>query len=309
MCFISRVIPLRALLVLFSFLLNITNAQIPTIEWQNTIGGNYLDYLTSVQQTNDNGYILGGHSYSGKWGDKTEAGQGEWDYWIVKLDESGEIIWQNTIRSSMDDYLSSIQQTTDGGYILGGYSDSDISGDKTEASQGEYDYWVLKLDGSGNIVWQSTIGGNDEDKLLSVQQTRYSGYILGGQSSSGISGDKTEASQGGYDYWIVKLDSNGNIIWQNTIGGSSEDLLCNVQQTSDDGYILGGRSESDMSGDKNENNTGESDYWVVKLSPDPVISVEDQSIVTIPDQLTVFLSYPNPFNSSTTIHYNLPEDG
>ena len=77
---------------------------------------------------------------------------------MVKLDASGNIQWQNTIGGNSDDYLTSIQQTTDGGYILGGWSNSNISGDKTENSQGDYDYWVLKLDPTGNIQWQNTIG-------------------------------------------------------------------------------------------------------------------------------------------------------
>ncbi|MEE9190352.1 MAG: T9SS type A sorting domain-containing protein, partial [Candidatus Neomarinimicrobiota bacterium] len=194
-------------------------------------------------------------------------------------------------------------------------SNSGISGDKTEASLGGYDYWVVKLDGSGNIIWQNTIGGNLADELFSVQQTNYGGYILGGQSYSSVSGDKMEASLGGYDYWVVKLDGSGNIIWQNTIGGNKWDRLRSVQQTSDGGYILGGYSASDLSGDKTEANQKEpfepiltGDYWIVKLSPDPLISTEDQSIMTIPDQLTVFPAYPNPFNPSTTIRYGIESD-
>ncbi len=244
----------------------ISTAQIaPEIEWQNTIGGVYEDYLYSVQQTADGGYILGGYSNSGISGDKTEANQGGSDYWLVKLDGSGNIEWQNTIGGSSDDRLFAVQQTADGGYILGGYSYSGISGDKTEASLGGTDYWVVKLDGSGNIVWQNTIGGSSDDNLKAVQQTADGGYILGGLSFSGISGDKTEASLGVDDCWVVKLDGSGNIEWQNTIGGSDFDGLSSVQQTADGGYILGGESSSDNSGDKTEASLGGYDYWVVKL--------------------------------------------
>jgi len=130
-----------------------------------------------------------------------------------------EIEWQNTIGGNYYDQLNSIQQTSDGGYILGGWSDSNISGDKTEDSQGNYDYWVVKLDAAGNIQWQNTIGGNSVDYLTSIQQTTDGGYILGGWSNSGVSGDKTENSQGANDYWVVKLDPIGYIQWQNTIGG------------------------------------------------------------------------------------------
>src|SRR5258705_240318 len=100
----------------------------------------------------------------------------------MKLDSTGAIEWQNTIGCSDGDFLYSIQQTSDGGYILGGYSESGISGDKTEASQGSTDYWVVKLDSTGAIEWQNTIGGSDGDYLYSIQQTSDGGYILGGYS-------------------------------------------------------------------------------------------------------------------------------
>jgi PKD repeat protein len=243
---------------------------IGTIEWQNTIGGSNNDYLQSIQQTTDGGYILSGYSYSGISGDKTEVSQGGSDYWVVKLSATGTIEWQNTIGGSSTDYLQSIKQTTDGGYILGGSSNSGISGDKTEANQGSssyYDYWVVKLSTTGAIEWQNTIGGSSSDYLQSIQQTTDGGYILGGYSASGISGDKTEASQGNSDYWVVKLSATGTIEWQNTIGGSSLDYLQSIQQTTDGGYILGGYSYSGISGDKTEASQGNYDYWVIKMEP------------------------------------------
>ena len=238
---------------------------IGNIQWQNTIGGNNQEFLNSIQQTTDGGYILGGMSQSDVSGDKTENSQGGWDYWVLKLDSIGNVQWQNTIGGNDDDFFSVIQQTTDGGYILGGTSNSNISGDKTEDIQGGYDYWVVKLDATGNIQWQNTIGGNSIDFLQSAQQTKDNGYILGGWSGSIISGDKTENSQGGNDYWAVKLDSVGNIQWQNTIGGYYTDELFAIQQTNDNGFILGGASESDISGDKTENSQGDYDCWAVKL--------------------------------------------
>jgi len=246
------------------FILLTATVQAQEIEWQNTIGGNYTDQLYSIQQTTDGGYILGGWSESYISGDKTENSFGGSDYWVVKLDSIGNIQWQNTIGGNSGDGLYSVQQTTDGGYILGGVSTSNISGDKTENSQGYIDYWVVKLDSSGNIQWHNTIGGNSDDYLTSIQQTTDGGYILGGWSNSNISGDKTENSQGDYDYWVLKLDPTGNIQWQNTIGGSINDQLYSIQQTIDGGYILGGWSNSNISGDKTENSQG-TDYWVVKL--------------------------------------------
>lgn len=243
----------------------ISHAQAPGIQWQNTISGGSSDYLKSVKQTTDGGYILGGYSNSGISGDKTEPTLGYHDYWVVKLDAAGSIQWQNTIGGSGFDYLESVQETTDGGFILAGYSNSGISGDKTELCQGGDDYWVIKLDASGSIQWQNNIGGSNYDYLYSIQQTTDGGYVLGGSSNSGISGDKTESTRGNFDIWVVKLNAAGNVLWQNDIGGSNEDYLFSIQQTTDDGYILGGHSISGISGDKTEACQGLEDYWVLKL--------------------------------------------
>jgi hypothetical protein len=237
-------------------------SQAPEIEWENTIGGIDNDYLYSIKQTSDGGYILGGHSNFIRSGDKTENSQGLSDYWVVKLDAAGKIQWQNTIGGNGNDYLYSIQQTSDGGYILGGYSGSNISGDKTENTPILSDYWVVKLDAAGKIQWQNTIGGSLNDELYSIQQTSDGGYILGGYSESDISGDKTQHRNGNSDYWVVKLDTAGKIQWQQTIGHNYFDYLYSVQQTSDGGYILGGYSQANMPG---ESLVGSYDYWVVKL--------------------------------------------
>src|SRR4030095_5630743 len=242
-----------------------------TIQWQNTIGGSDYDEFSLIQQTLDGGYILGGWSYSNLSGDKTENSNGGIDYWIVKTDTSGNIQWQNTIGGSEFDDLTSIQQTADGGYILGGRSNSNISGDKTENSNGGYDYWIVKTDASGAIQWQNTIGGSDDDGLVSLKQTADGGYILGGYSKSNISGDKTENSMGISDYWIIKTDASGNIQWQNDIGGNDVDALNSIQQTVDGGYIMGGFSWSNISGDKAENCMGISDYWIIKTNSTGVI--------------------------------------
>jgi len=242
-----------------------------TIQWQNTIGGNDIDHLYSIQQTSDSGYILGGWSVSNISGDKTENCFGSHDFWIVKTDSSGNVQWQNTIGGLGGDDLRSIQQTSDGGYILGGTSDSDISGDKTENSNGSYDYWIIKTDSYGAIQWQNTIGGDGPDFLYKVSQTTDGGFILAGNSSSNISGDKTESTKGGYDYWIVKTDATGNIQWQNDIGGGGDELLYCIQQTIDGGFVLGGGSTSNISGDKIENSLGWLDYWIVKTDSSGMI--------------------------------------
>src|SRR6185436_4280504 len=241
------------------------------IEWENTIGGSGNESLYTILQTLDGGYICGGGSYSDSSGDKSENNSGSMDYWIIKLNAAGSIQWQNSIGGSNFENLPSIQQTSDGGCILGGFSNSNISGDKTENSMGGYDYWVIKLDSSGNIQWQNTIGGSGDDHLYSIQETSDGGYICGGISKSNISGNKTENCKGGYDYWIIKLNSSGYIQWQNTIGGNADDIITSIAQSTDGGYLCGGYSQSNISGDKTENCLGDRDYWVVKIDSIGVI--------------------------------------
>jgi hypothetical protein len=236
------------------------------IEWQNTIGGNSEDKMRVIELTEDGGYICGGYSQSDISGDKTEPCQGGLDYWLLKLNSNGEIEWQNTIGGDADELVRALHQTPDGGYIVGGYSRSGVSGDKTQPSQGDYDYWILKLTSTGGIEWQTAIGGNSDDKLRTLQLTSDGGYICGGSSASDLIGDKTEPCLGQHDCWVIKLNSDGSIEWQNTIGGSKDEVIYDMHQTSDGGYIFGAYSISGVSGDKTEACRGAYDYWVVKLN-------------------------------------------
>lgn len=231
--------------------------------------------MGSVITTLDGGFLLAGDSKSNISGDKTENSKGERDYWIVKLKADRTIDWQKTIGGSGIDICTSVVQTSDGGYFVGGYSISNASGDKTENNIGttdSFDYWVVKLSATGTIEWDKTLGGDLEEELHSVAQTSDGGYILGGHSSSNISGDKTADSKGGTDFWIVKLAANGTIEWQKIIGGSQADrFVKKIFQTQDGGYVLGGQSYSGSSasgpdGDKTESNRGNGDYWILKLS-------------------------------------------
>ncbi|MBL0340070.1 MAG: T9SS type A sorting domain-containing protein [Bacteroidetes bacterium] len=253
----------RTPLLVLVFIASLQSAFCQIIDWQNSIGGNNTELLRSTFQTRDGGYIVGGHSASQISGDKTEDSYTP-DYWILKLNYLGNIQWQNTIGGNNNDYFYSIAQTSDDGYIVAGASNTNISGDKTEMSAGLYDFWIVKLDSMGVIQWQNTIGGSNEDFPSTVIQTSDGGYMIGGSSKSNISGDKTENSLGDNDYWIIKTDSAGIIQWQNTIGGSGDDQLYSLVQANDGGYLLGGYSYSNISGDKTENSLGASDYWVVK---------------------------------------------
>jgi len=234
--------------------------------WDKTYGGDKGEDITAIQQTTDGGYVVAGNSFSGATGMKTSFNEGRRDYWIFKLDSAGDLLWEKTFGGIEEDNLEYMQQTSDGGYILGGYSESGISGTKTEESMGFIDYWIVKLDNAGNIEWQNVIGGDDFDFLFVVKETPDGGYIMGGESLSSQSGDKTQnAIEDSEDYWVVKTDATGQIEWEKTIGGDGQDGLFAISLTRDGGYLLGGHSDSNISGDKTEANVGPTDLWVVKL--------------------------------------------
>ena len=229
----------------------------PVVEWQKCLGGSGFENATFTQQTTDGGYILVGTSTTNN-GD-VSGNHGGYDYWVVKLSSTGSIQWQKCLGGSGDDKANSIQQTTDGGYIVAGYSNSnngDVSG-----NHGYNDYWIVKLDINGIILWQKSLGGSNTDEASSIQQTADGGYIVAGWSNSN-NGD-VSGNHGGADYWIVKLGSTGSIQWQKSLGGFGYEEASSIQQTTDGGYILAGWSNSN---DSNViGNHGGVDYWVLKL--------------------------------------------
>lgn len=219
------------------------------------------DFLTSVSSTSDGGFIGGGGS-TAPYGNPNYGGS---DNWIVKLNSNCNLQWQKVIGGSGSEQSGIIKQLSDGNYIWGGNSSSDSSGLKTESSFGLNDFWILKLDTVGNIIWQKTIGGSGDDFLSYISPTFDNGLICGGYSNSPISGLKTSANFGQNDYWILKLDSVGDIQWQRTIGGTSSDVLKTISQMPDGSYFGGGSSNSNISGNKTDNSKGGLDYWVFKL--------------------------------------------
>lgn len=237
----------------------------PKIRQQKVIGSYDFDQSTCMILTKDGGYLLGGYTSSAAGFEKTENSKGGDDYWIVKLDSSRNVMWDNTIGGSGTDQLYSMQQTSDNGYILCGSSMSSISGDKTARKKGYDDIWIVKLDSLGNTQWDKTISAYSTNSPK-IQLTKDGGYILGCSTTSGIRYDKTDSSRGGYDYWIVKLNAAGKIVWDKTIGGNGEDQFADIKQTPDLGYVVAGTSSSDMSSEKTANSKGTNDYWIVKLS-------------------------------------------
>jgi len=179
--------------------------------WDKTFGGTSSDQARSVVSTSDGGYLLVGNSGSGATGDKSQNYKGGTDYWVVKIDGNGNKVWDNTLGGTGGDYAQSVVSTSDGGYLLVGYSKSVASWDKSQANHSNNeDYWVLKIDGNGNKVWDKTFGATMREYARSAVSTSDGGYLLVGDSGSGAGGDKTQGNQGSNDYWAVKIDANGN---------------------------------------------------------------------------------------------------
>lgn len=226
-------------------------------QWQHIYGGSQGDGANCVRQTADSGYIAAGYTNSAD-GDVSYL-CGYYDYWVIKTDKQGNLKWEKTLGGNTYDEAKSIEQTNDGGYIVAGGSWSD-NGEVTNAN-GYFDYWVVKLDTARNIQWEKAMGGSDYDEAEAIQQTSDGGYIVAGGSAS--SDSMVTGNHGNYDFWIVKLDTAGNIQWKKALGGTGADYAYSIKQTADGGYIAAGESNSN-DGDVTGNH-GDFDYWVVKL--------------------------------------------
>ena len=200
--------------------------------FQKIFGGTNRDVASTVQQTEDGGFIFLGETESQGFGDS--------DFWLVKTDFHGDREWDRTFGGSDQDVARSGKQTSDGGFILAGYTQS--------SGAGAQDVWLIKTDVNGNQEWEKTFGGGGSDVAYSIQQTDDGGYIIAGYTSSFGSGST--------DVWLIKTDALGEEEWSRTFGGTESDEARSVQQTDDGGYILIGttRSFSDWY----------SDLWLVK---------------------------------------------
>jgi len=251
--------PLLILVFIF-FCFYYSNAQ-PSIQWQKSLGGTLIDQANSIQQTMDGGYIVAGHTQSND--SDVTGNHGNSEYWVVKLDSMGTIQWQKCLGGSMGEEANSIQQTTDSGYIIAGSSSSNDGDVTNNNSINNVDFWVVKLSSMGTIQWQKCMGGSRSDVAYSIQQTMDGGYAVAG--SSGSNDSDVTGNHGMQDYWVVKLDTNGTIQWQKSMGGSGGDAAFSICQTMDSGYIVAGMSNS-IDGDVIGNINFGNNYWVVKLN-------------------------------------------
>ncbi|MFZ2900402.1 MAG: hypothetical protein WA004_17355 [Saprospiraceae bacterium] len=221
------------------------------IEWQKPMGGTGQDEANSIGLTSDGGYIVAGMSASNN-GD-VSGNNGGRDAWVVKLDDSGSIEWQQALGGSNEEYANSIQQSADGGYILAGSTrsdDGDVSG-----FHGDIDFWVVKLDETGQLQWQRPLGGTGPEVAHSVLQTPDGGFVAAGYTSS-VNGD-VSGNNGYLDFWVVKLTSAGDLEWQLPVGGPGPEYCYSINLTNDGGYVLAGYTDQ-YAGQYR-------DFWVVKL--------------------------------------------
>lgn len=257
------------------------------IQWQKLLGGETYVAVFSIQQTKDSGYILIGKTRLSD-GDVTcySPEEPHWSstLWLVKLSQVGEIEWQRCfgeydygLTQHLFRFTASIQQTNDGGFIIAGTLHYRENGDS--CNHGDFDFWVVKLNSTGDIEWQKCFGGTLTDEANDIKQTSDGGYIIVGTTDSNdgdVSGNNgfTLKGQiyGSRDIWVIKLNPNGSLQWQKCLGGTRFEESYSIQQTNDGGYILAGytfSNDGDVSG-----NHGETDIWIVKLAPDNTATTE-----------------------------------
>ncbi|MBL0310964.1 MAG: T9SS type A sorting domain-containing protein [Bacteroidetes bacterium] len=265
------------LLAFFITTLNCQSQYTFVKQWDVRYGGIDQDWADKIIQTSDGGYLIGGDSESSLGGDKTEDSRGWYDYWLVKMDSNGTKEWDRRFGTSGYDAFATMVETKDGGFILGGYNGGALNGDNTQDGKGGIDYWIVKVSAGGIKEWDKRYGGSRDDKPKTIISTKDGGFLIGGGSESGVSGDRTWPNQNTWfvptdDYWIVKIDSLGNYEWDRAYGGNKDDVLQSVIQTVDGGYLLAGYSSSDSSGDRtqpnwnpNPSNSQQPDGWIVKI--------------------------------------------
>jgi hypothetical protein len=259
-----------------------------TIEWQVLYGGSQNDYAYSIQQTTDGGYIVAGYSYSDDIpGVENNGGE---DCYVLKLSADGTVEWQNMYGGNQVDIAYSIQQTTEGGYIIAGYTTStDIPG---ITLTGYSVLYVIKLSNTGSIEWQKSYGGHTQDYARSILQTADGGYVVAASSSSdNIPGVQNNGIE---DFHILKLSENGTVEWQKMYGGELVDYAYSIQQTNDNGFIIAGYSNS--SNIPGVIHSGGRDYYIVKISADGSLQWQTMQISNLDEGMDSSISICQTLN-------------
>ncbi len=238
--------------------------------WRTTFGGSLADYLYDIKEVENGNFIAVGYSKSND--NDITGNHGNYDYLVVKIDPNGAILWQKSFGGNDVDKATSVVMTDDGHYLILGYSKS-VDGDiPATANKGGYDLWLINIDANGMLQWQKNLGGSSDDKsskIYIIPNSNPQAYIITAYSKSN-NGDLT-ANQGNYDFWFLKIDNNGNILWQQSYGGSDIDNspVANVGEFSLN--VLGSTNSTD--GDIVQPK-GNFDVWLAKLD------IDDGSLIT-----------------------------
>ena len=228
-----------------------------TKEWSKYYGGNFTDTPNGIIQTEDNGFIIVGSSDSND--TDISSNIGTYDFWVLKISPSGNLIWEKSFGGTQIDEARAIVATNDGNYLIAGdtrSNDIDISNNK-----GAADLWIIKISPEGNLLWEKTIGGTNFDVARSILKSQNNGFIIAGSSRS--NNIDVAVNNGQNDAWILKVDDNGSLIWETTIGGSNIDFAYSVAELNDGSIVAVGDSTSN-DGDIIENK-GFMDLLLIKI--------------------------------------------
>ncbi|MEZ4778265.1 MAG: hypothetical protein R2786_02650 [Flavobacteriaceae bacterium] len=243
------------------------------IIWQKYYGGSDDEIATNITKTSDGGYILSGYSQSPNDQCGNQSNAGFFDYWLLKIDASGNELWCQDFGYAGNDQAFDVFETQDGGFFATGYFDvtasggegnNDRSGSGTNHGVGEY--WAIKMDAQGDFIWTRYFGGNHFDKCHDAIETDDHGFLLIGTSES-IQETNSDITNphGTFDYWVVKVDANGNKVWVKNYGGAEIDQAYAACETGDGNYFIVGDSRS--SEQDVPSNYGNADVWFIKISP------------------------------------------
>lgn len=241
--------------------------------WSKTIGGSKNDYGTSIIATNDGNFIISGYTESSD--GIVPSNFGLHDFLVVKINSSGDVIWSKNYGFSGHDHAHKIIQTSDGGYFVVGFSEySGIEGSGGTQNNGEGheighkgvlhgsgEFIGVKIDSQGEFMWYRYFGGTQNDRVNDVVEANDGGFLMVGFSES--SDFDINDNKGSYDFWVVKLQSNGSLSWKHNYGGSGIDQAFGVVKTNNNSYLIVGRSNSD---DKDISvSLGGFDAWVIHI--------------------------------------------
>ena len=251
---------LLTIITLILFIPYLINAEELKLDWQKNWGGNNYENFYDLLQTSDGGFVA--YGYSNSTDIEGLPNKGFQDAIIVKYDKNGNMLWQNSWSGNGYEQFNDLIQTSDGGFVASGYSNStDIEG---LPNKGDIDAIIVKYDKDGNMLWQKSWGGNGDDDFNGILQTQDGGFI--GYGSSMSTDIESLSNKGNYDAIIVRYDKDGNMLWQTSWGCNDWDKFDDVIQISDGGFVVYVNSDStDIEGLANK---GYTDAIIVKYDKD-----------------------------------------